>query len=114
MPYKIVAANPQYEQRNGRRTKPKIAISTGAEPSGLELQVTSVAGFATMAPAFLKPMNAKNIPIPAVTANFKWLGIARTTACRAPMSERITNSAPEINTAPSAVCHGIFCPSTTV
>ena len=52
--------------------------------------------------------------MPAVTANFSAFGIARTTACRTPSTENTTNSAPETNTAPSAVCHGIFWPSTTV
>ncbi len=76
--------------------------------------MTNVAGFATMAPAFFRPMNARNIPIPAVTANLSGFGIARTTAWRTPSTESSTKSTPEMNTAPSAVCHGIFCPSTTV
>ena len=59
-------------------------------------------------------MNARNIPIPAVTANLSAFGMARTTACRTPITESSTNSTPEMNTAPSAVCQGIFCPSTTV
>ncbi len=76
--------------------------------------VTKVAGLAATAPALRRPRKARNIPMPAVTAYLRALGIARTTACRAPSSESATNSAPEMNTAPSAVCQGIFWPSTTV
>ena len=52
--------------------------------------------------------------MPAVVAYLRWLGIARTIAWRTPSSERMTKMQPEIATAPSAVCHGIFWPSTTV
>ena len=44
--------------------------------------------------------------MPAVIANFRPSGMARTIACRAPTTLRITNSTPEMKTAPRAVCHG--------
>ena len=37
---------------------------------------TKVASFATTIPAFFKPIKAINNPIPALTANFKFVGIA--------------------------------------
>ena len=46
-------------------SKPKTAISTGAE--SIVPSVTKVSGFAITIPAFLSPMNARNIPMPAVT-----------------------------------------------
>ncbi len=94
------------------RIKPTTAISTPGDV--IEPSVTNVSGLASTAPQFFSPRNARNMPMPAVTEYFRWLGIARTTACRAPMIARITKIAPEIATAPSAVCHGIFWPSTTV
>ena len=42
--------------------------------------------------------------MPAVIANFRLSGIALTMACRAPATLSTTNSAPEMKTAPSAVC----------
>ncbi len=65
-----------------------------------------VASLVTTMPAARNPRNARKAPIPAVIANFSPSGIARTMACRAPITLKITNSAPEMNTAPSAVCQG--------
>ena len=93
-------------------SRPTVAISTVGDV--IFPRVTKVAGSATTAPAFFSPRKAKNTPIPAVSAIFSCSGIARTIACRAPSSESSTKIPPEMNTAPSAVCHGIFCPSTTV
>ena len=52
--------------------------------------------------------------MPAVMANFRLIGMARTMARRAPTTLRMTNNAPEMNTAPSAVCHGYPRAPTTV
>ena len=61
---------------------------------------TRVASLLTTIPALRKPRNARNAPIPAVMANFRLSGIARTMARRAPITLRTTNSTPEMNTAP--------------
>ena len=73
-----------------------------------------VASLATTMPALRKPRKARNAPMPAVIANFRPSGIARTMACRAPITLRITNSAPEMKTAPRAVCQGYPMAPTTV
>ena len=44
--------------------------------------------------------------MPAVMANLRLSGMALTIACRAPATLSTTNSTPETNTAPRAVCHG--------
>ena len=77
------------------------AVGVVSEP-----RPTRVASLATTMPADLKPRKARKAPMPAVIANFRLSGIALTMACRAPATLRMTNSAPEMNTAPSAVCHG--------
>ena len=91
------------------KSSPKTAISTGGsrhhDPS-----VTNVSGVrASTAPAFLSPRNARNIPMPTVTENFKWFGIARTRGLPgADDGQNHEDRPPEIATAPSAVCHRIF------
>ena len=81
--------------------KPKTAMSAGAAPN--DPSATNVAGFGTTKPQFFNPMNAKNAPMPAVTAYLSGSGMARTTAWRAPTSDSATKMTPETNTAPSAV-----------
>ena len=94
------------------RMRPTIAISAALEAN--DPSVTNVAGLVMTRPAFLSPMKARNIPMPAVTEYLRWCGTARTIAWRTPSTERRMKMQPEIATAPSAVCHGIFCPRTTV
>ena len=67
---------------------------------------TRAASLPTTIPAFRKPRKARNAPMPAVMANYRPSGMARTMARRAPIMLRITNSTPEMKTAPSAVCQG--------
>jgi len=66
-----------HEQRGGDE-QTDSATSTGGAVK--DPNVTNVAGFATTAPALRRPKNARNIPMPAVTANLSGFGIARTIA----------------------------------
>ena len=76
--------------------------------------VTSVDGLATMIPALRSPMSAMNKPMPTATAAYSSNGIADTIICRTPAAVKIRNATPDRNTAPSAVCHGMPIPFTTV
>lgn len=98
--------------RTAVMSRPTIATQAVGLPS--EPRVTIVASFGTTIPAVRSPRNARNVPMPAVIASLRLMGIAMTIALRAPMTLRTTNSTPEMNTAPSAVCHGTPIPCTTV
>ena len=77
------------------------AVGAVSEPRPIR-----VASLATTIPALRNPKKARKAPMPAVIANLSPSGMARTIACRAPITLKITNRAPEMKTAPSAVCHG--------
>ena len=55
-----------------------------------------------------------NNPIPPETANFKFFGIALTTASRTLKSDKIINIIPSTNTAVNAICQLTPIPITTV
>ena len=72
---------------------------------------TAVPGSLTIKPAFCRPMKAMNRPMPAAMP-FLRLGLtALKINSRRPTSERIRNSTPEINTAPSATCQPLAKPA---
>ena len=75
--------------------------------------VTSVAGWPVMMPAFLRPMMARNRPMPAEIDSLSECGIALTIHSR--MRNRLIrmNRQPEMNTAPSAACQLKPMPCTT-
>ena len=107
-----IAARTRHADSAAIKIKPNIASSVFLSrrlPS-----VTIVAGLGTTMPALRSPIIAMNRPIPAATAAYSSFGIASTINWRMPASVRIRNATPERNTAPSAVCHGIPIPLTTV
>ena len=67
--------------------------------------VTRVAGDATTMPALFKAMIARNMPMPTTMAVRMDCGMPRTISSRSPSSVMARNKQPEMNTAPSAVCH---------
>ena len=74
---------------------------------------TIVDWFATTNPELTIPINAINSPIPPVTANFIFLGIAFTTASLILNNDKIINIIPSTNTAVKATFHEIpICPTT--
>ena len=66
--------------------------------------VTKVALSETIMCAFLKPMKATNKPIPTPIDVFSTCGIPSTILLRTLVTVKITNTVPEIKTAPNAVC----------
>ena len=91
-------------------TNPIIVMITAGVNSP---KATIVASSATTSPEFTNPMNAINKPIPPVTANFIFLGIAFTTASRTLNNDSNINIIPSINTAVKATSHEIPIPKTT-
>lgn len=75
---------------------------------------TNVDELATTIPAFFKPIKAINKPIPELTANFKFVGIALITNSLNPVADIIKNIIPDANTPDNAVCHGISIPMQTL
>ncbi|EKD84175.1 MAG: hypothetical protein ACD_39C00202G0001 [uncultured bacterium] len=65
-----------------------------------------------MKPADLSANRQRKSPIPAATPSLTQCGIALTIASRNLKTVISMNIIPETNTAPSAVCHGIFMPMT--
>ena len=65
-------------------------------------------------PDSFKPIMEINSPIPTVIATFIEAGIPTTIICRIDVSVKTRNTRPEMNTAPSAVCHDTPIPRTTV
>ena len=55
-----------------------------------------------------------NRPMPAEIAENRALGMAATISWRTPARVSTTNSTPEMNTSPSAVCQGTCMAPTTV
>ena len=92
-------------------TKPIQVIIIAGLKSPISINVDS---FATTKPQFFKPINAMNNPIPPETANFKFFGIALTTASRTLKSDKIINIIPSTNTAVNAICQLTPIPITTV
>ncbi len=92
-------------------TKPRM------QTIGSKLQMspspTSVPGLATTMPAFLSAMKPRNKPMPAAMPSFRLRGIALISHSRIGSTLIATNSTPETNTAPSAVCQLWPMPSTT-
>ena len=91
--------------------KPNTAISA----CGLcrSPAVTMVAGLATTRPALFSAISARNRPMPTVMAVRSECGMPLTIISRNPSTLTSTNRQPEMNTAPSADCHGTPIPSTT-
>jgi len=72
---------------------------------------TPVPGSLRMTPAFCKPMNAMNSPMPAAML-FLMLGLtALKIISRRPTSERIRNNTPDTNTQPRATCQPFAKPA---
>ena len=67
---------------------------------------TKVAGFATMTPPFLRPMNAMKSPTPQVTASFRPSGIDAMIFSRTPVTDSDRKMSPLMKTIPSASLHG--------
>ena len=65
---------------------------------------TRVASSSTMMPALRRPTSAMNKPMPAAMPSFRLRGIASTSHWRTGSTLKTTNSTPERNTAPKAVC----------
>ena len=64
--------------------------------------------------AFCSPMNAINRPIPTLTADFKFSGIALKIASRTFVTDNTMNTRPSTKTAASAICQLYPIPITTV
>ena len=64
--------------------------------------------------AFCNPTNAMKRPIPTLTADFRFRGIALKIASRTLVSERMINTIPSAKTAVSAYCQLYPMPITTV
>ena len=75
---------------------------------------TKVAELATTIPAFFNPIKAMNNPIPALTANFKLVGIALIIISLKPVADIIKNIIPEANTPDNAISHLIPIPKHTL
>ena len=80
--------------------KPRPANNTGQ----LEMSPspTRVAGLSTTIPAFLKPIMARNNPMPAPTPSFILLGIELIIYFLAGVTDNTINTIPATNTAASA------------
>ncbi len=65
-------------------------------------------------PLLTRPISAINIPIPPVTANFIFFGIAFTTASRTPLTDNTIKIIPSTNTAVRATSQGTPICKTTV
>ena len=87
------------------KTKPKIA--SNVLPADKSPKPTNVASLLTMIPAFRKPINVMNKPIPAPTAYYNSAGMASMMVSRTPLNERTIKMSPENNTPVNAVCQGI-------
>ncbi len=93
----------------------KIPTQAACTPGSAKLpRLTKVAGLPTTSFALRNPTNAINIPIPPAVACFNPSGIPFTICSRTRVTVSSTNSTPEKNTAPSAVCHGTCIPRQTV
>ena len=75
---------------------------------------TKVDSLFTIIPAFCRPMNAMNNPIPALMAVFIVCGIASTIASLILVTVRSMNISPSMNTAVRANCQEQFIPKQTV
>ena len=82
--------------------RPKIASRTTGSVNFPK--ATNVDSFATMMPAFFKPMNAMKKPIPAPIASFSCCGIALMIILRKPVTEMTMKIIPETKTAAKAAC----------
>ena len=65
-------------------------------------------------PDSFSPMIVINRPMPAVMAYFSEAGIPSTSSWRTRVTVKAMKTKPDMNTAPSAVCHGTPMPITTV
>ncbi len=82
--------------------KPRMANRVGAWVRSPK--PTLVAGLATTMPAEPRAMMPRNSPMPAAMADLKEAGMPATSHSRAPVTVRMTNTTPEMKTAPSACC----------
>ena len=89
---------------------PQRRVPASPSPSGVlhAPMVTSVPGCATIAPMFFRPMNRMNRPMPPAVATCSDSGMPAAMVRRMPISPRIRNSTPEVNTAPSATVQGTW------
>ena len=67
-------------------------------------RLTQVEGLLMTTPAFCKPMNAINIPIPTLTAFFMFAGMALKIASRTLTADKIIKMIPSTNTSANATC----------
>ena len=83
-----------------------ITLAHVALPSRLrETRLTSVELLATTIPAFCRPINAMNRPIPAGMAFFTQSGIAVKIALRSPVTVSIIKTIPSISTSTNALAY---------
>ena len=68
--------------------------------------VNSVVSLATTIPMLFSAIRPRKKPIPAEMAIFCERGMLSTIQRRTGKSDKITQMTPEMNTAPSAICHG--------
>ena len=76
----------------------------GSDKSPIE---TKVAGLSMTKPAFFKPINAINNPMPHCTPILRAAGIASAILVLTPVRDNIKNKIPFQNTMPKAASHGI-------
>ncbi len=72
-----------------------------------------MSSLATTMPAFFRPRNATNMPIPAPTASFICMGMASMIFSRTFVTASTKKITPDRKVPDSASCHGIPIPSTT-
>ena len=82
--------------------------------SSVKLVIVTRVEASTLSPAFCRPINAINKPIPTETPFFKVSGIALKIASRTFVSDMIMNTIPSTNTANNAICQDNPIPCTTV
>ena len=76
-------------------------------PSCTGTVVCEASGMRRTKPASTRPISAMNRPMPTLIAVFSWVGTARNTALRKPVSTSTRISRPSSTTSPMASCHDI-------
>lgn len=84
--------------------------SPSAAPPLILPSFTSVAGSATMSPAFFSPMKVRKIPMPAAAPTRRPCGMLSAIQSRSGVAEMMRKSTPDQNTIPRAMGQGICFP----
>ena len=94
----IISARPTAKTSTGQPSREPVA------PSCTGTVVCEASGMRRTKPASTRPISAMNRPMPTLIAVFSWVGTARNTALRKPVSTSTRITRPSRTTSPIASC----------